>query len=210
MTPAICTAVLVMARTPLVATFHASGELGWLRFGAPVWGFLMDRIDHRIAVSESRSGLAEPLAPRRVRRAPERRARTRVGSCRRPRAPHRLRRSPGSAEGAAGAASGMARDPPAERSALDGRRRRPTCGPTAPHEARRLRRRHRHRRLPEPGRSHPRAARRESARRAVSWPGELRDGADAGVRLRAARRRLGHSRLSRGSRPERGDRDPAG
>ena len=52
MTPAICTAVLVMARTPLVATFHASGELGWLRFGAPVWGFLMDRIDHRIAVSE--------------------------------------------------------------------------------------------------------------------------------------------------------------
>ncbi|MDQ3381414.1 MAG: glycosyltransferase family 4 protein [Actinomycetota bacterium] len=52
MTPAICTAVLVMARTPLVATFHASGELGWLRFGAPVWGFLMDRIDYRIAVSE--------------------------------------------------------------------------------------------------------------------------------------------------------------
>ena len=52
MTPAICTAVLVMARTPLVATFHASGELGWLRFGAPVWGFLMDRIDHRIAVSD--------------------------------------------------------------------------------------------------------------------------------------------------------------
>ncbi len=52
MTPAICTAVLVMARTPLVATFHASGELGWLRLGKPVWGFLMDRIDHRIAVSE--------------------------------------------------------------------------------------------------------------------------------------------------------------
>jgi phosphatidylinositol alpha-mannosyltransferase len=52
MTPAICTAVLVMARSPLVATFHASGELGWLRYGEPVWGFLMDRIDHRIAVSE--------------------------------------------------------------------------------------------------------------------------------------------------------------
>jgi len=52
MTPAICTAVLVMARSPLVATFHASGELGWLRFGTPVWGFLMDRIDYRIAVSE--------------------------------------------------------------------------------------------------------------------------------------------------------------
>ncbi|MGI8885907.1 MAG: glycosyltransferase family 4 protein [Gaiellaceae bacterium] len=52
MTPAICTAVLVMARSPLVATFHASGELGWLRLGKPVWGFLMDRIDYRIAVSE--------------------------------------------------------------------------------------------------------------------------------------------------------------
>ena len=52
MTPAICTATLVLARTPIVATFHASGELGWMRFGTPLWGFLTDRIDHRIAVSE--------------------------------------------------------------------------------------------------------------------------------------------------------------
>jgi phosphatidylinositol alpha-mannosyltransferase len=52
MTPAICTATLVMARTPLVATFHASGDLGWMRYGKPLWGFLIDRIDHRIAVSE--------------------------------------------------------------------------------------------------------------------------------------------------------------
>jgi len=52
MTPAICTATLVMARTPLVATFHASGNLGWMRYGKPLWGFLIDRIDHRIAVSE--------------------------------------------------------------------------------------------------------------------------------------------------------------
>ena len=52
MTPAICVAVLVMARTPLVGTFHASGELGWMRFGKPVWGFLVDRLDARIAVSE--------------------------------------------------------------------------------------------------------------------------------------------------------------
>ena len=52
MTPAICTAVLVMARTPLVATFHASGDLGWMRFGTPLWGFLVDRLDHRVAVSE--------------------------------------------------------------------------------------------------------------------------------------------------------------
>jgi phosphatidylinositol alpha-mannosyltransferase len=52
MTPAICTAVLVMARTPVVATFHASGDLGWMRYGGPLWGFLVDRVDHRIAVSE--------------------------------------------------------------------------------------------------------------------------------------------------------------
>ncbi|MEX2646353.1 MAG: glycosyltransferase family 4 protein [Gaiellaceae bacterium] len=52
MTPAICTATLALARCPLVATFHASGELGWLRAARPLWGFLLDRLDHRIAVSE--------------------------------------------------------------------------------------------------------------------------------------------------------------
>jgi phosphatidylinositol alpha-mannosyltransferase len=52
MSPAICTATLVMARCPLVATFHASGELGWMRYGTPLWGFLIERLDHRIAVSE--------------------------------------------------------------------------------------------------------------------------------------------------------------
>ena len=52
MTPAICVATLMLARAPLVGTFHASGELGWMRFCAPVWGFLADRLDYRIAVSE--------------------------------------------------------------------------------------------------------------------------------------------------------------
>jgi phosphatidylinositol alpha-mannosyltransferase len=52
MTPAICTAVLVLSRAPMVGTFHASGELGWMRAGKPLWGFLVDRLDHRIAVSE--------------------------------------------------------------------------------------------------------------------------------------------------------------
>jgi phosphatidylinositol alpha-mannosyltransferase len=52
MTPAICTAALVLARTPVVATFHASGEMGWLHLGKPLWGYLVDRVDHRIAVSE--------------------------------------------------------------------------------------------------------------------------------------------------------------
>jgi phosphatidyl-myo-inositol alpha-mannosyltransferase len=52
MTPAICVAVLLMARTPMVGTFHSSGELGWMRLGRPFWGFLADRLDARIAVSE--------------------------------------------------------------------------------------------------------------------------------------------------------------
>ena len=51
MTPVICTATLSWARVPVVATFHASGSLGWLHAGKPMWGFLMDRIDRRIAVS---------------------------------------------------------------------------------------------------------------------------------------------------------------
>ncbi|MFL5933604.1 MAG: glycosyltransferase family 4 protein [Gaiellaceae bacterium] len=53
MTPAICTAVMALARCPVVATFHASGGLGWMRGGLRVWGFLMDRIDRRIAVSDA-------------------------------------------------------------------------------------------------------------------------------------------------------------
>ena len=52
MTPTICLTALIRARCPLVATFHASGDLGWMRYGGPLWGFLVDRVDHRIAVSE--------------------------------------------------------------------------------------------------------------------------------------------------------------
>src|ERR671936_3225159 len=53
MTPAICVAVLAWATCPTVATFHASGGLAWLRGGKLTWGFLMHRIDHRIAVSQA-------------------------------------------------------------------------------------------------------------------------------------------------------------
>ncbi|HET7744681.1 MAG TPA: glycosyltransferase family 4 protein [Gaiellaceae bacterium] len=63
MTPAICTAALVLARTPIVGTFHASGELGWNRFGKPLWGYLIDRIDHRIAVSERAKASQERWFP---------------------------------------------------------------------------------------------------------------------------------------------------
>jgi phosphatidylinositol alpha-mannosyltransferase len=51
MTPAICIATLSLARVPVVGTFHAHGALGWMKFGKPMWGFLADRLDHRIAVS---------------------------------------------------------------------------------------------------------------------------------------------------------------
>ncbi len=63
MTPVICTAVLMLARTPLVATFHASGDLGWMRFGTPIWGFLVDRVDYRIAVSERARSSQERWLP---------------------------------------------------------------------------------------------------------------------------------------------------
>jgi phosphatidyl-myo-inositol alpha-mannosyltransferase len=52
MTPVPCVAALAFARTPIVATFHAAGELSWIKLGKPLWGFLIERIDHRIAVSE--------------------------------------------------------------------------------------------------------------------------------------------------------------
>jgi phosphatidylinositol alpha-mannosyltransferase len=63
MTPAICVCTLLMARTPLVATFHASGDLGWMRFGKPLWGFLIDRLDARIAVSERARASQERWLP---------------------------------------------------------------------------------------------------------------------------------------------------
>ena len=63
MTPAICVAVLALARCPLVGTFHASGDLAWLHLGKPVWGFLIDRIDHRIAVSTQARDSAQRWFP---------------------------------------------------------------------------------------------------------------------------------------------------
>jgi phosphatidylinositol alpha-mannosyltransferase len=51
MTPAIGVAALAFAQTPLVGTFHASGDLAWMKIAAPTWGFLAQRLDHRIAVS---------------------------------------------------------------------------------------------------------------------------------------------------------------
>jgi phosphatidylinositol alpha-mannosyltransferase len=51
MTPIPCVATLALAEAPCVTTHHASGDLGWLRPAKPLWGFLMDRVVKRIAVS---------------------------------------------------------------------------------------------------------------------------------------------------------------
>jgi len=52
MTPTPCTATLALCTAPMVGTFHANGGLGWMRIATPVWGFLAERLDRRIAVSE--------------------------------------------------------------------------------------------------------------------------------------------------------------
>jgi phosphatidyl-myo-inositol alpha-mannosyltransferase len=51
LTPAICVAALAYASCPVVATWHATGESSWTMRAVPLWGFLMQRIDYRIAVS---------------------------------------------------------------------------------------------------------------------------------------------------------------
>ncbi len=51
-TPVTCISVLAMATSPIVATHHASGDLGLMKPAIPVFGFLASRIDQRIAVSE--------------------------------------------------------------------------------------------------------------------------------------------------------------
>ncbi len=63
MTPALCVAALSLARCPLVATWHASGNLGWMKGGVHMWGFLADRIDGRIAVSEQARASAARWLP---------------------------------------------------------------------------------------------------------------------------------------------------
>jgi phosphatidyl-myo-inositol alpha-mannosyltransferase len=53
MTPVPCIAALAVARCPIVGTFHAAGNLGWMRYALPMWGWMAQRLDHRFAVSES-------------------------------------------------------------------------------------------------------------------------------------------------------------
>ena len=111
MTPTPCIAALALWDGPMVGTHHASGDLGWMRLAKPVWGFLEERLDRRIAVSEQARASAQRWLPGEYEIVPERRAdpgRRRAG---RSRAPRRLRRAPGVAQGAARAAPRLARDP---------------------------------------------------------------------------------------------------
>ncbi len=63
MTPALCVAALSYVQCPAVATFHASGDLGWMPGAVRIWGFLMDRLDARIAVSEPARATASHWLP---------------------------------------------------------------------------------------------------------------------------------------------------
>jgi phosphatidyl-myo-inositol alpha-mannosyltransferase len=63
LTPVLSIGALAMTRSPVVGTFHASGELGWTKLAMPAWGFLLDRIDVRIAVSDQARETAARYAP---------------------------------------------------------------------------------------------------------------------------------------------------
>ena len=77
MTPTICIAALVARAARSSRRTTRRGDLGWMRLVMPVWGFLSDRIDQRIAVSE-RARASASVAAGRVRGRPERRARSRT------------------------------------------------------------------------------------------------------------------------------------
>ena len=61
--PMLSPAALAMWGGPAVATFHAAGDSSWRRLAEPLWGFLLDRIDLRVAVSEQARLAAAPFAP---------------------------------------------------------------------------------------------------------------------------------------------------
>ena len=111
MTPTICLTALIRARCPIVATFHASGELGWMKYCGPLWGFMSDRIDHRIAVSERARESQNRWLPGEYEVIPNGVLVPECGACGRARAPHRLRRPPGAAEGPPGAPPSVAGHP---------------------------------------------------------------------------------------------------
>jgi phosphatidylinositol alpha-mannosyltransferase len=63
MTPALGLAALAFSDRPVLATFHAAGHSSWRRPARALWGPLLDRIDHRIAVSEQARRTAQAYLP---------------------------------------------------------------------------------------------------------------------------------------------------
>jgi phosphatidylinositol alpha-mannosyltransferase len=51
MTPTVCVATIALAECPIVGTWHAAGDLAWMRPAMLCWGRIDRRIDARIAVS---------------------------------------------------------------------------------------------------------------------------------------------------------------
>jgi phosphatidylinositol alpha-mannosyltransferase len=51
LTPALGVGALAWSQAPIVSTFHAAGDSSWRPAATALWGFLLDRIDHHIAVS---------------------------------------------------------------------------------------------------------------------------------------------------------------
>jgi phosphatidyl-myo-inositol alpha-mannosyltransferase len=63
--PVVSAVALATAPCPVVATCHSAGErLAWYPLGKFLWGVLAERIDYRIAVSESARRAAEPYVGR--------------------------------------------------------------------------------------------------------------------------------------------------
>ena len=211
MTPAICVATLAFARCPVVATFHASGPLDWMRFGLPLWGFLMDRIDYRIAVSERRA---------RQRRSAGSPASTRSS---RTACSSRRRADPAAASTASSSSAGTTRARGCTSCCGPGRRSASAPGavlrivgadPLAVRlllSACRRARRRRSRSLGFLSQDEltARAPEREGAGGAVARRGELRHGAHPRVRLRHAGGRVRHRRLPRRHEPGTGGARPA-
>ena len=61
--PILSPAALALWDGPAVATFHAAGDSAWRPIGQTLWGFVLDRIDLRIAVSEQARRTAVAVGP---------------------------------------------------------------------------------------------------------------------------------------------------
>ena len=61
--PMLSPAALALWDGPTVATFHAAGDSAWRPLAAGLWGFLLSRIDLRIAVSEQARRTADAFEP---------------------------------------------------------------------------------------------------------------------------------------------------